>query len=56
MNEEIKFPVEVHLVVRDRAVELHDTFELLCHLQDIASKWHLEHVSTIPCGVVSKGR
>jgi len=56
MNDEIKLPVEVRLVIRDRAVELDDTFELLRHLQHIASEWHLEHAPTIPCGVVSKGR
>jgi hypothetical protein len=56
MNDEIKLPVEVRLVVRDRAVELDDTHELLNHLQDIVNEWYWKYVPTIPCSVVSKGR
>jgi hypothetical protein len=56
MNDEIKLPVEVRLVVRDRSVELDDTHELLNHLQDIVNEWYWKYVPTIPCGVVSKGR
>jgi hypothetical protein len=55
MNQEIKFPVEVRLVLRDKDVPCNDTFELLCHLQHIASEWHWKYVPTIPCGVVLKG-
>jgi hypothetical protein len=55
MNQEIKLPVEVRLVLRDKDIPCHDTFELLRCLQDIVTEWHWRYVPTIPCGVVLKG-
>ena len=51
--QEIKLPIEVQLVIRDK--KLPDAFELLKELQDIVDEWYCSKIPTTPCVLIKKG-
>lgn len=52
--KEIKLPIEVQLIIRDKDMQKHDSWELLNHLQSIVDEWYWSKIPTIPCAFIGK--
>lgn len=50
--KEIKLPIEVQLIIRDKDMQKYDTTGLLLNLQDIVDEWYWNKIPTIPCAFI----